>query len=119
MTIDSQSARCEPREEVLRIVEYTRFPRLAPEARPQLGFTRDLSPSGLCLGADTAEPIGSLLRVTVREIDGRATPASVQRVVWCSSERDGRFWLGLELLAEPQEHMRRASGEARRNAANA
>ena len=119
MTIDSRSARCEPREEVLRIVEYTRFPRLAPEARPRLGFTRDLSPSGLCLGTEAAEPIGSLLRVTVREIDGRAKPASVQRVVWCSSERVGRFWLGLELQAEPQERMRRVSGVAGRNAASA
>jgi len=119
MKIDILSARCEPREEALRIVEYTRFPRLAPEARPQLGFTRDLSPSGLCLGTETAEPIGSLLRVTVHEIDGRATPASVHRVVWSSSERDGRFWLGLELLAEPLERMRRGSSAAGRNAASA
>jgi hypothetical protein len=119
MTIDILSARCEAREDTLRIVEYTGFPRLVPEARPRLGFTRDLSLSGLCLGTEAAEPIGSLLRVTVLEIDGRATPASVHRVVWCSSERDGRFWLGLELLAEPQERMHRVSGGEGRNAASA
>jgi len=94
--------RCEPREDTLRIVEYTCFPRVAVHQRPQLGFTRDLSTSGMCLGVDAAEPIGSLLRLAVCGLDGRPSPARVERVVWCSAERDGRYWLGLELISDAQ-----------------
>ncbi|MDH3213276.1 MAG: PilZ domain-containing protein [Myxococcales bacterium] len=102
-TVNGDAIRKESREERLGIVEYTRFPRVAPEQRPRIGFTRDVSGMGMCLGVDDTEPIGSLLRITFRGLDGRAAQPSIHRVVWCSSERDGRYWLGLELLSERQE----------------
>jgi hypothetical protein len=92
--------RREPREDTVRIVEYAPFPRRDPHQRPRTGFTRDLSQRGMCVGVDAAEAVGSLLRVSLRGIDGRPERTAVNRVVWCSSERDGRFWLGLELMGE-------------------
>ena len=119
--LNSDAIRREPRDESLRIVEYARFPRISPEQRPRIGFTRDVSEAGMCLGVDDAEPIGSLLRVTVRSLEGRPRSPSIHRVVWCSTERDGRYWLGLEFVSERQE---RWSSElktttAKRDAANA
>ncbi len=119
--VSSDATRKESREDSLWIVEYARFPRIYPEQRPRIGFTRDVSGTGMCLGVDDAEPIGSLLRVTVRSLDGRPRSPSIHRVVWCSTERDGRYWLGLEFVSERQE---RWSSEletttAKRDAANA
>jgi hypothetical protein len=99
-TAEVDPVRRESREDTLRIVEYTRFPRVAVDQGPQVGFTRDLSASGMCLGVDDAEPIGSLLRVMVCGLDGFPSTARVERVVWCSAERDGRYWLGLELISD-------------------
>jgi hypothetical protein len=93
-------ARREPRERALRIVDYASFPRTAADTGTRLGFTRDLSPSGMCIGVDAAEDLGSLLRVTLLDLDGQPARCGTWRVVWCSSERDGRFFLGLELVAE-------------------
>jgi hypothetical protein len=71
---------------------------VAPQQRLHTGFTRDISRSGMCLGVDRSEPIGSLLRLCLRDIEGRSNDACVGRVVWSRSEPDGRHWLGLELL---------------------
>jgi hypothetical protein len=120
--VNSDDIRNEPREESPRSVEYARFPRISPGQRPRIGFTRDVSEAGMCLGTDDAEPIGSLLRVTVRSLDGRPRSPSIHRVVSCSTERNGRrYWLGLEFVSERQE---RWSSElrtttAKRDAANA
>ena len=99
----TEPVRREAREEIVRVVEYAPFPRQTPNQIPHLGFSRDISRSGMCLGTDFPEVVGSLLHITVRAGDGQPTRDSVERVVWCESERDGRFWLGLELLtkAEP------------------
>jgi hypothetical protein len=96
----SAGVRGEKREETIRIVEYSRFPRVAPLQELRIGFTRDLSGAGMCLGVDECEPVGSLLRLSVRDLAGRCADAFIGRVVWTGEERDGRFWLGLELLAE-------------------
>ena len=92
--------RREAREEAVRIVEYTPFPRRSGLERPRVGFTRDFSPSGMCLGVDARENVGSLLRVTLRDVDGSTSRTAIERVVWCTEERDGRFWIGLELLGD-------------------
>lgn len=92
--------RREAREETVRIAEYSCFPRSAPEPGQRFGFTRDFSASGMCLGVDESESVGSLLRVTLRSIDGRPGRTALERVVWCSAARDGRYWLGLEQLSE-------------------
>ncbi len=97
---DCDPIRREPRDDVLRIADYTRFPRTGPDPRPALGFTRDLSDAGICLGVDAAESIGSLLSVAIRGLDGLAGPEAIHRVVWCSAERDGRYWLGLERISD-------------------
>lgn len=97
---DGTPIRRERREQGILIAEYTPFPRHASGQHPRFGFTRDFSRSGMCLGVDAAERVGDLLRVTIRDLDGRSARTSIERVVWCSAERDGRHWLGLERLTE-------------------
>jgi hypothetical protein len=92
--------RREPREDTVRIVEYSRYPRDAAEQRVQLGFTRDLSHMGMCVGVDREERVGALLKLCVRDVDGRSPEPIIARVVWSESEWDRRFWLGLELLCD-------------------
>jgi hypothetical protein len=93
-------ARREIRRDEVRSAEYTPFPRIRAEQRPRVGFTRDISPLGMCLGVDVPENVGSLIRIEVRRLDGRSIGATIGRVAWCSSTRDGRYWLGLDLLCE-------------------
>ena len=92
--------RREARTDALRIVEYAGFPRVATEARPHVGSMRDFSATGMCMGADDATPVGALLRVTVRELGGLPRRTTIERVVWCEAQRDGRYWVGLERLSE-------------------
>lgn len=92
--------RCEPREAVVRLVEYAPFPRVRADQRGAVGFTHDLSASGMCLGAAEALPVGSLLRVVVRCVDGRPTLVSLAQVTWCCAGNDGGVLLGLRLLGD-------------------
>jgi len=94
--------RSEPRRDEVRIVEYTPFPRTAASHPPRIGFTRDVSESGMCVGSDHPEAVGSLLRIVLRGTDGRPERPRVERVVWCQPARDGRHWIGLERVgSEP------------------
>jgi hypothetical protein len=101
--------RREPREDTVRVVEYSRYPRDAGEQRAQLGFTRDLSRSGMCVGVDQAERVGALLKLCVRDVDGRSQEPDIARVVWTKAEWDGRIWLGLELLSDEACHRKAAA----------
>lgn len=92
------SRRREAREDVVRDVEYCRFPRECAEQRPRIGFTRDVSPAGMCLRVDVPEPPGSLLRVAERGIDGRPRRETIARVVWTEATVDGGHWMGLALV---------------------
>jgi len=92
--------RCLPRQDEVRIARYSRFPRESSDELPRIGFTRDVSALGMCLGVDHAEPIGVLLRIELRSLDGESMGASIARVVWCKDARDGRQWLGLDLLCD-------------------
>jgi len=92
--------RRESRKDTVRIVEYTRFPRVGSDRGPRIGFTRDLSASGMCIGADEPETLGALLRVTIRDLDGHPSRPCIERVAWCSRARDGRHWIGLERLTD-------------------
>jgi len=92
--------RREARVDAVRSAEYTPFPRTRASQTPRRGFTRDASPLGMCLGVDVPEQIGALLRIEVRELDGQSIGATIGRVVWCKPTRDGRFWIGLDLLCE-------------------
>ena len=93
--------RSERRRDEVCIVEYTPFPRVAASQPPRIGFTRDVSESGMCLGSDHPEAVGSLLRIVVRGVDGRPERPRVERVVWCQPARDGRHWIGLERVGAP------------------
>jgi hypothetical protein len=95
-----RGVRREMREETVRIVEYSSFPRVEPLQELRIGFTRDLCSTGMCLGVDEREPVGTLLRLSVRDVAGKCADALIGRVMWTGAERDGRFWLGLELLTE-------------------
>jgi hypothetical protein len=92
--------RRESRRDEVRSVEYTAFPRVRSEQLPRLGFTRDISPLGMCLGVDAPELVGSLFRVQVRHLDGQPMGVTIARVVWREAAQDGRQWLGLDLLCE-------------------
>jgi hypothetical protein len=93
-----RETRREPRQEVVRHVEYCSFPRARSDQRLRVGFTRDLSPSGMCIRVDTPERVGSLLRVTLREVDGQPRLESIARIAWSSPTIDGAHWVGLSLL---------------------
>lgn len=90
--------RSEARRDEVCIVEYAPFPRVGAGAGARIAFTRDLSGSGLCIGSDQPEPVGSCLRVVLRAPDGRPDPPCVARVVWCVPAGDGRHWIGLERI---------------------
>jgi hypothetical protein len=94
----SEGTRRERREEVVRHVEYYPYPRARSDQGLRIGFTRDVSPSGLCVRVDTPERVGSLLRVTLREVDGHPTLESIARIVWSAPSIDGGLWIGLSLL---------------------
>ena len=96
--VDRNATRRERRQDLVRRVEYSAFPRVKADQRERTGFTRDVSPSGLCLRTDAAEPTGSLLRLVVRDVDGRPTLESLARVAWRRATVDGAWWLGLALL---------------------
>ena len=105
-------SRMERREETVRRVEYTTFPRVGANTRTRVGFTRNVSASGMALGVDEVLPVGSLVRVVVQAVDGRAEFDAVARVAWCQEHRgpstgspDG--WLGLVLVAEVRRGLAR------------
>ncbi len=100
------AVRGQRRRDEIQIVEYAPFPRLCDQ-RGRVGFTRDVSESGMCLGVDGPEKVGSLLRVVVRTVDGRSTLDSLARVVWSRPTHDGRWWLGLSLLRGARRRLAR------------
>jgi len=95
---DSEPPRSEKREPVVRIVEYSRYPRIERSERRMVGFTRNQSRSGLCVVASEAEAEGTLLRVALRTVDGGAALDALAHVAWCERREDGRYWIGLALL---------------------
>jgi len=113
-TVESRN---EPREETVRRVEYTSFPRSAADSRARVGFTRNVSDSGMALGVDEVLPVGTLLRVVVQKPDGAADFDAVARVAWCheARERSARTpnaWLGMVLVAEIRRGLARVPHSA-------
>ncbi len=70
--------RRESRRDEVRSVEYTAFPRVRSEQLPRLGFTRDISPLGMCLGVDDPESVDRDHRVQGR---GEDRPIPRKRVL--------------------------------------
>lgn len=96
----STGERREAREDTVRIVEYSRYPRDAAERRRHRGFTRNLSETGMCIGVGRPERVGALLKLCIRDVDGLRPEPIIARVVWARSEPDGRCWLGLERISD-------------------
>ena len=89
----------------MRLVEYCPFPRADLTHGRRLGSTRDVSPSGMGLESEAGCPVGSLLRLTLRSIDGRPATDALARVAWCEEHPGGGARLGLSLIAQaPAEH---------------
>lgn len=109
---DRSSVRGEQRQAIVRVVDYYAFPRVRADHRRRVGFTRDVSAQGMCLGVEVAEPVGSLLRVIVRGVDGRPTLDSIARVSWCAPDHEGFLWLGLRVEGEARRAQRRARSGA-------
>ena len=93
-----EGRRASKRHPVVRIVEYSPYPRRRSDEQRQVGFTSNESEGGLCLMATEAEPLGRTLRLSVREVDGRSRFEAIARVVWCHDGIGDRFAMGLELL---------------------
>jgi hypothetical protein len=94
-----RSVRKARRIATVRLVEFAPFPRVRRSERWNVGFTLDLSSQGACLRTKETAPVGSLLRVVVRGVDGRPTLDSIGRVVWSANGRFGEVRMGLSLLA--------------------
>jgi hypothetical protein len=84
----------------VQLVEFAPFPRSRADQQRRVGFTRDVSNAGMCLAVAHGEPVGSLLHVTVRCVDGRPTLDSLARVVWLRSLENGDCLMGLQVLGE-------------------
>jgi len=100
--LPSPTARRKTRTAEVRLVEFSAFPRASAAQGKAAGFTRDLSASGMCLEVDQSPGVGSLLRITLRSIDGRPTLESIARVVWCTPQGAG-FAVGLAFLPNPAQ----------------
>jgi hypothetical protein len=98
-TLGLRAARKARRIATVRLVEFAPFPRVRRQERWHVGFTLDLSSQGACLRTKETAPIGSLLRVIVRGVDGRPTLDSIARVVWSANGRFGEVRMGLSMLA--------------------
>jgi len=99
-TLGLRSARKSRRVATVRLVEFAPFPRERRDERWSLGFTLDQSAEGACLRTTDAAPVGSLLRVIVRGIDGRPTLDSIARVVWQARGSAGEVRMGIAVLAQ-------------------
>lgn len=99
------------RDETMRLVEYAPFPRVQRGPQWRHGFTLDLSPRGLCVRAKDVAPIGSLLRIILRSVDGQPALDGVARVRWTERSVTGGQRMGLEVIARKQPQ--RARREAR------
>ena len=86
------------REPVVRIVEFSPYPRRLSSERREVGFTANESRGGLCVLAKQAIPVGQPLRLSVREIDGRSRLEAIARVVWCNDRAGERVAFGVELV---------------------
>lgn len=88
----------EIREDRVKAVQYCRFPRVCTEPQLKTAFTRDVSTSGLCVRIEGSEPVGALLRLIPRGVDGEPETERIGRVAWTRPAEDGGRWVGIALL---------------------
>jgi len=107
--------RDEERSDRVQAVQYCRFPRAYADQRFRTAFTRDVSESGLCVRVDDPEPIGALIRVIPRGVDGEPETERIGRVAWTRPTADGGRWLGIALLESGQREPVRVRNVRRPN----
>lgn len=95
---DAGSLRAWKRHSVVRMVEYSPYPRRSATEHLATGFTANESRGGLCMLTREVQPIGQALRLAVREVDGRTRLEAIARVVWCNPEAGDRVALGIEFI---------------------
>ncbi len=86
-----------------RVVEYCPYPRTLPGQGWRVGFTRELSAAGAVLEVAAELRLDALLRVVLRDIDGRPALDLLARVAWCRPSEGGTVLAGLELLGQRAE----------------
>ncbi len=97
------SPRLEPRDSVVQVVEYSRYPRRRAGETRRIAYTQDRSRSGFGLDLpETLEP-GELLQLIVRDIDGGVGLDGLARVIWCEPAATGRARAGVSMLREQGE----------------
>lgn len=92
--------RREDREGVVKLVEYSPFPRVAKGQNQRTTYTLDVSESGMRIATHAPLPKGTLLHVVVRSVGGVMTQDALARVVWAQQSESGQFTAGLELVTE-------------------
>ncbi len=99
----SLPTRAEPRERVVHVVEYSRYPRRLADEERRIGYTQNRSTTGLGLDLNQRIYPGELLQVTLRDIDGTVAVDGLARVVWCREVAGGRAHAGVSMLRERGE----------------
>ena len=97
------SARRQHRDSVVRVVEYSRYPRRRAGETRRIAYTQDRSESGVGLDLPEALEPGELLQLIVRDIDGEVALDGLARVIWCESTAAGRARAGVSMLRERGE----------------
>jgi hypothetical protein len=95
-----QERRC-----ILRMVDFSPFPRASANEQAGTGFAKNESASGLCIAVESVQTVSALLRVLVRGVDGTPTRDAIARVAWCRPQQEGGFHVGLELMRESSPRM--------------
>ena len=90
--------RADGREDTVQLVHYCRFPRVRSDQSLRAAFTKNVSAEGLCVHVDASEPVGALLRLIPRGVDGEPEAECIGRVAWTRPSADGGTWLGIALL---------------------
>lgn len=86
------------RTPVVRMVEYSPYPRRDASQRSAVAFTANESRGGLCMLTRDVHAIGEPLRICVREVDGASRLEAIARVTWCNPDAGGRVAVGLEFI---------------------
>ncbi len=94
------AGRIENRDAMIRLAEYSPFPWTNADQRRNEAVTINISQTGICLRVDTPIEPDSMLRVIVRDLDGKPYRDALARVAWCRKEQSGSSILGLTLVAE-------------------
>lgn len=100
---NEEPIRSEPRQAVVHVVEWSRYPRRAVGEKRGVAYTQDRSDTGLGLDLPESVRPNELLSITLRDIDGKQSIEGLARVIWCRKGEGDRFRAGLSLLREEGE----------------